>query len=367
MLLSMTKTSSSALLTVLASLVLSSSGYRTSQGFKNSRYVNRQCLAKAATAAEGDADNFDGKEFEDVMRKVGGMNIEGVMTPDKDLMDDIRTQQAEKAEELFRSYPFGDNDLPVLPDCDNYYSGKFGDYIWHQNADQVYVYIPVSEDIAKYDVDAEFNALSVKLNIKGQEVVEFNTLERIIPDGSFWVMEEDKDGNKFVQLDMEKRFRMINWKQLFGDEPAGEPADITEKRSKMLEKLLAANKGLSKVSGVPAESMEDMMANGDLVKMMSDQIYGEPQVSTEWAEPGVDEVPEGAEPTVFDPPGVGGSDGDVRPDFDGWSNMDEEDTSGFIDVDGEVSDVSDEEQGTETKQDTKQDAKQKGVDLQLEF
>ena len=40
--------------------------------------------------------------------------------------------------------------------------------------------------------------------------------------------------------------------------------------------------------------------------------------------------PEGAEPTVFDPPG------EVRPDFDGWTNMNGVETGSgdFIDVEG---------------------------------
>jgi hypothetical protein len=173
------------------------------------------------------------------MGPVWGKKLEGA---DAEVMNEIREKQIEKAEEIYRAYPFGDIDLPVLPDCNNYYSGKFGDYFWHQNSDQVYLYIPVDEDTEKYDVEASFEALKVVVKIKGLDVIEFDCLERIIPDGSFWVMERDGDGKKYVQLDLEKRFRMINWKSLFG-EAVQESVDDIAKRSEMLQKLMAANKG----------------------------------------------------------------------------------------------------------------------------
>lgn len=168
-------------------------------------------------------------------------------------------------------YPFTDIQLPVLPDCENYFSGKFGEYFWHQNADQVFVFIPVDNDVTKRDVKAKFEAKSVTVTVKGEEEISFQCLERIIPDGSFWLFETDDKGQKYIQLDLEKRFRMINWKGLFGEPVAEEVADI--ERSEMLKKLFAANKGMSKVTGQPAETITDMTSNEDLVRMISSKIY----------------------------------------------------------------------------------------------
>ncbi len=78
--------------------------------------------------------------------------------------------------------------LPVLPDCNNYYSGKFGDYFWHQNADQVLVYLPIGDDVDKSDIDVIFDVRKVIVNVKDQELISFSCLERIIPDGSFWIL-----------------------------------------------------------------------------------------------------------------------------------------------------------------------------------
>ena len=35
--------------------------------------------------------------------------------------------------------------------------------------------------------------------------ITFECKERIIPEGSFWTFEYDKDGKKYLQFDLEKR------------------------------------------------------------------------------------------------------------------------------------------------------------------
>jgi CS domain len=166
--------------------------------------------------------SFDPKEFNDALNAAstqwgkGGAFKKG---NDPELFDEIRKEQSARAlEDIYRKYPFENVSLPILPDCNNYYSGKFGEYFWHQNADQVYVFIPIDDSICKKDVTAKFEAKKVTVSVKGEDVIEFDCLERIIPDGSFWVFEEDRQQNKrYLQLDLEKRFRMINWKNLFGE------------------------------------------------------------------------------------------------------------------------------------------------------
>jgi hypothetical protein len=190
------------------------------------------------------------------------------------------SDESSGTEQLHRSYPFENEGLPVLPDCNNYYSGTYGDYFWHQNADQVFMYIPIPEDIERRDIHVKFETKQVTVTIRGKQLVQFPCVERIIPDGSFWLFEKNKDGKKYIQLDMEKRFRMINWKGIFGAEKAEDEPQVTQKRTEMLEKLFAANRGMSKLSGVPAETMKEMMSNGDLARMIADEVYTKPQVST---------------------------------------------------------------------------------------
>lgn len=191
-------------------------------------------------ASEGE---FDANEFESALKSMGPVWTNKLTsTADSSVYNAIRENQKAKAEEIFRKYPFDYTELPLLPDCNNYYSGKFGDFFWHQNADQVYVYIPIDDATIKNDIKVDFEAKQVTMQINGENVISFQCLERIIPDGSFWVIETDKDGKRYVQLDLEKRYRMINWKGLFG-EPNEEDVQKLESKTQLLDKMFAANKG----------------------------------------------------------------------------------------------------------------------------
>ena len=219
-------------------------------------------------------DDFDGQDFEKMLKSAGP-----VWTTDdnSDTIKKLREEQVAREEDVYRKYPFDDIKLPVLPDCNNYYSGKFGDYFWHQNSDQVYVYLPVESSLTKNDVEVDFQALKVTVNIKGKQEVFFKCLERIIPDGSFWTFEKDSEGRLYIQLDLEKRYRMINWKSLFGDPKPNEQYDAL-KKSEMMERLFAANQGLSKLTGKPAETIDEMMSNEELVKMLGQKYFPDPEV-----------------------------------------------------------------------------------------
>eukprot|EP00607_Mallomonas_marina_P010085 CAMPEP_0182419390 /NCGR_PEP_ID=MMETSP1167-20130531/3861_1 /TAXON_ID=2988 /ORGANISM="Mallomonas Sp, Strain CCMP3275" /LENGTH=270 /DNA_ID=CAMNT_0024594299 /DNA_START=260 /DNA_END=1072 /DNA_ORIENTATION=+ len=192
-----------------------------------------------------------------------------------ELLDQIKDEQASREEVLYREYPFKNISLPVLSDCNNYYSGKYEDFFWHQNSEQIYVYIPINLEVKKGDVKVDFQARHVSVSINGEEIVYFKCLERIIPDGSFWVFESDSTGQRYIQLDMEKRFRMINWKNLFGDPPEEDVADLESRRSEMLDKLFAANKGMSQLTGAPPETLEDMSSED--LKNINSEINEDPQ------------------------------------------------------------------------------------------
>ena len=140
-----------------------------------------------------------------------------------------------------------DTTLPVLPDCNNYYSGTFNGMTWHQNSDQVYVYIPIDADIRKSSIEIQFEARYVQISVDGQDDIVFACFERIIPDGSFWVIEQDDNDStgetKYIMLDLEKRFRMINWKNLFGGVSEEQEVDDETRRKEMLAKLLGSKAG----------------------------------------------------------------------------------------------------------------------------
>lgn len=232
--------------------------------------------------------DFDPLEFENALKKMGPVWGNKKMSPgDEETYEKIRkSQEAQQnsEEQIFRQYPYENIKLPILPNCNDYYSGKFEKYFWHQNSDQVLVYIPLegerAERLTKKDINVKFEARKVTVNIEGHQEIMFQCMDRIIPDGSFWTFETDLEtGDKYLQLDLEKRFRMINWKTLFG-EPIEETAvDDDTRRSEMLKKLFAANQGMSKLTGAPPESIKEMMKNGELTKMISNKVYNGPEVN----------------------------------------------------------------------------------------
>jgi hypothetical protein len=108
-------------------------------------------------------------------------------------------------EEKLRVYPFDDKELPLLDDRNNYYSGTYTDCFWHQNSDQVLVFIPIPLEVDKSDIDVKFQALKVDISIPDREKMTLYCPHRLIPDGSFWTFEQDRDANKYLMLDLEKR------------------------------------------------------------------------------------------------------------------------------------------------------------------
>ena len=143
-------------------------------------------------------DDFNPKDYYTVISPVSNTassNIKPIKTEDNGVIK----------EELFRQYPFQDNGLPILSDCNNYWSGKYGDSFWLQDSDQVFVYIPIKDTTKYRDITIKFDAKSIDIKIEGEDSIYINCTERLIPDGSFWSIESDKNGQRYIQLDIEKR------------------------------------------------------------------------------------------------------------------------------------------------------------------
>jgi hypothetical protein len=149
--------------------------------------------------------SFDPVEYDKTLKNVDVGNRIVNCGVDQKVLESISNENDVMKEEIFRKYPFDDYKLPVLSDCNNYYSGKYNDSFWHQNADQVLVYIPVDQNINIKDISVRFEAKSVDLKIEDSLIIHLDFMERIIPDGSFWTIEFSKDGKKYIQFDLEKR------------------------------------------------------------------------------------------------------------------------------------------------------------------
>lgn len=221
--------------------------------------------------------DFNPTDFINVLKK-GNPNINDNMKN-----NDIETIDETLDKQIFRVYPYTNLDLPILKDCNNYFSGKIQKKIfWHQNSDQLFVYLPIDKHITVNDISAKFEAKTLSLNIKNNKDLFIEFFDRIIPDGSFYCFEYDKNGQKYIQLDLEKRFRMINWKDLFiqqdNNSDTNSDDDLKDQREKILQKLFAANKGMSKLTGNSPQSYEEMLNDEKLMDSINQDIDTNPKI-----------------------------------------------------------------------------------------
>jgi hypothetical protein len=180
----------------------------------------------------------------------------------------VKDDNADVQETIHRGFST-ETSLPVLGDCNNYYSGESEGRFWHQNSDQVIVYIPIAESVNRHMINVKFAARLVTVNVDGMDAFSFPCTERVIPDGCFWMLEIDNNtDDRYLVLDLEKRFRMINWKSLFGSEKDQElpemSADDQVKRLEMLKKLIGDQafgedelRGENNVDALDAEVVEE--------------------------------------------------------------------------------------------------------------
>jgi hypothetical protein len=180
-------------------------------------------------------------------------------------------EDVNKMESVFRKYPFHSASLPELSDSSNYYSGTFGDLIWHQNGDQVFVFIPIEDDsITTNDVKAKLAVSSINIYVRDKIMYSFALMDKIIPDGSCWTWETDKrSGLRYLHLDLEKRYRVINWKSLFLQSEEEKKMEQDKAKSQLFQQFMSANKGLSKLTGKSAPTEEEMFNDEDFMNAIS--------------------------------------------------------------------------------------------------
>lgn len=278
-----------AVITVYATCICFANGYQTkwfkrsSFGLGKKEYMQLRMSTESVNNERND--DFNPSDYIKVLNGAPSNAASGNDKQSSEFLSAMRDMQIQKYldEEVYRKYPFENYDLPILPDHDNYYSGKYKEFFWHQNADQVIMYISFSnitntETITKKDITSEIQAQSIKLSVLDKVVLEVKLFDKIVPDGSFWVIESDANtGEKYIQLDLEKRFRMINWRRfVFEKEESSQSLD--ERRAETLKKLFQANKGISKLTGNAPETIEEMTDNEQLMKMIGNDVNAEPQV-----------------------------------------------------------------------------------------
>ena len=146
-------------------------------------------------------------------------------------------------ETIHATYNFAHLGLPKLADVKNYFSGQYKDNFWQQNANEVLIFIPVDKSISKVDVNITFDVFEVLVQIAGQDTMKLPLPERTIPLGCYWLFENDVNGQKYIQICLEKRYRMINWKSVFLPKKVQSVEELQNEKNALLRQFYEANVG----------------------------------------------------------------------------------------------------------------------------
>jgi hypothetical protein len=175
-------------------------------------------------------------------------------------------------QEFYRKYPFEHLGLQVLYDVNNYYSGTYKQFFWHQNADQVLIFYPLNDSIAKSDIDCKFDYREIKITVSGEELLTFKPVDPIFPDGSFWTIEFDKHNQRYLTVDLEKKAKFTNWKGLFIDIDQEEYKSL-DLRSQVLEQLhVMKNEGRLDERFANCSTVEELLEHEDLIEKVIEEI-----------------------------------------------------------------------------------------------
>ena len=79
-----------------------------------------------------DKDSFDPAEFDRMLQSMDPSFTDNFKNPNPNIISSLNNQNQENIlkEELSRKFPYEDYELPILPDCNNYYSGTYGKSFW---------------------------------------------------------------------------------------------------------------------------------------------------------------------------------------------------------------------------------------------
>jgi hypothetical protein len=180
--------------------------------------------------------------------------------------------RTKSGQEFYRIYPFAHLGLQILYDNNNYYSGTYGNIFWQQNAEQVLIHYPLNDSVVKSDIECHFDYLLCEIKIANQRVFTFKPFEKVWPDGCFWTIELDKDNNRYLTIDLDKRMKFSNWRGLFRDISDNE-FDNLDLRSKLLMKLHhLKQQGKLEDKYLRFKSLEEMMEDEELVNLLLDEM-----------------------------------------------------------------------------------------------
>ena len=101
---------------------------------------------------------------------------------------------------------------------------------WSQKGAEVSIRIPVQNETRGRDLSIDIRPDRLDIKLLGSALVDGSFETKVDPDGSFWSIEEADDGDKYLQVYLEKADDYLEWEYLFEqDMPPPADEEITNK------------------------------------------------------------------------------------------------------------------------------------------
>ena len=107
------------------------------------------------------------------------------------------------------------NNLPLLWRFESFHKGYYlGQGFWHQNSHFTRIQIPLALSTSTDSIIANFLPNRVSICANSVYNISEDTYDVIIPGGSSWTFEYGRAGERWLQIELEKRFVSLNWESV---------------------------------------------------------------------------------------------------------------------------------------------------------
>jgi len=143
------------------------------------------------------------EEIEEIDEEVKKVVEEEVKKTDEEVKK--TDEEVKKVEDVVEKEAKTDADSKLDPNHENGYD--FSNYRWTQNAKDVTIFIPISDDIKSRDIKVDFATNRLCVSIKGEIFFNGSTMELtnlIKPDDCTWFIDSDDKRMLIIELDKKK-------------------------------------------------------------------------------------------------------------------------------------------------------------------
>ena len=94
-------------------------------------------------------------------------------------------------------------------------SGRADGYAWREGGEEVSVWVPLADDQGKRDVAVDFGLKEVAIAVGGAAVVAGRLRGKVRIDDCYWVIDDDYEGGRALQVVLAKASTFTKWEGLF--------------------------------------------------------------------------------------------------------------------------------------------------------